>query len=65
MPAEPTIHTAAALLAGAGTLTAAAPQSTASERLRLSKSFAGKSSSDAAPSPWSQTWWKRAERAGQ
>ena len=26
MPAEPTIHTAAALLAGAGTLTAAAPQ---------------------------------------
>ena len=64
-PDELTIQDCAALLAGAGALVAAAPL-TASERLRLVRRFRGKAE-DAAPSPWSRTWWLPAnqrKRAG-
>ena len=65
-PDEPTIQDCAALLAGAGALVAAAPLATVSEGLRLVRRFRGKAE-DAAPSPWSRTWWLPAnqrKRAG-
>ena len=65
-PDEPIIQDCAALLAGAGALVAAAPLATVSERLGLVRRFRGKAE-DAAPSPWSRTWWLPAnqrKRAG-
>ena len=55
------IINAAATFTGTGTLVAAAPQPTASERARLTKRLAGKPT-DAEPPVGGWAWQRRAER---